>query len=111
MFVLSDPFFTSHQILIKVIYTDSTRMIMSKSAQTKKKTVKQAVKAKKVMTSSRVISPSKNAPWHQKQFLLEHQDRLHKENPALKTLLYVMLAGMIVLIALLFMQGQNIGMW
>ncbi len=84
---------------------------MKKSAPTKKKMVKPMVKAKKVAVSPRVVSVKKNVPWHKKQFLLEHQEKLHKENPALRSLLYVMLAAMVVLIALLFMQGQNIGMW
>ncbi len=84
---------------------------MKKSAPTKKKTVKPMAKAKKTVSSPRVVTTKKNVPWHQKQFLMEHQERLHKENPALRTLLYVMLAAMIVLIALLFMQGQSMGMW
>ncbi|CAN5312459.1 hypothetical protein BH10PAT2_BH10PAT2_1790 [soil metagenome] len=85
---------------------------MKKSAQTKKKVVKKSMPMKKVVSSPRVMTASKkNVPWHQKQFMMEHQERLHQENPALRTLLYVMLAAMIVLIALLFIQGQAVGIW
>lgn len=86
---------------------------MKKSAPTKKKVAKKSVPAKKVVSSSRVASSSsrKSVPLHKRRFMAEHQDRLHQENPALKSLLYVMLAAMVVLLALLFIQGQSVGMW
>jgi len=85
---------------------------MPKSAPTKKKAMKKSMPAKKAASSSRVVSTSKkNVPWHQKQFMMEHQERLHAENPALRSLLYIMLAAMVVLIALLFIQGQALGIW
>jgi len=53
----------------------------------------------------------KSIPLHKRQFLLEPQLQLHRENPALRTLLYLMLSAMVVLIGLLYIQGRNVGMW
>jgi hypothetical protein len=88
---------------------------MPKSAQTKKKEVKKSTATKKMTQkampmASKPKSRKAESIW-EKQFLMEHQKRLHKENPALKSLLYILLVGLIVLIALLFIQGQSVGMW
>lgn len=89
---------------------------MPKSAQTKKKAVKKSAPAKKMAKtpmSKPMAKPAAKKPssiW-EKQFLMDHQVRLHESNPALKSLLYILLVALIVLIALLFIQGQSLGMW
>ncbi len=87
-----------------------TKKAVKKTKSAVKPAAKMVAKSvTKPMPIPKVVKPSESI--FQKQFFLEHQERLHSQNPALKNLLYVLLVSLILLIAVLYLQGKALGMW